>query len=467
VALPWAIRTALVNAPQSGNSPIAGLLGIIPPLAHFVQPMPETAGTTTQPVPVGIDPFAGLQQSFGHSPGDLLGMPWILTFQGKELGFPVIGRGEIGVALLMLLPLVYFAPRCRATAMVAVVMLASIAGWWATPFQIARHLLPSLALASALVGAGVAGLLAGPVRSRLDKALVLATRGGLLLSVILVPFFFLPSNRTQMPVSYLIGAESRQDYINRTIRSAVALQAATDLLPSDTPVVYYGGPWEAPQLYTESRLVFFPSFGMEDRPNTVLWYFEQLGTNHFIWNRADSLEVDWRSPTLSTPFLRQYTRILAGDNDAYLFEVLPAGDTTWGQPQVTNLLADPGLQDVKSKKSPWVTEGKSVIAKGIVALSRRATLTQEVTVTPGHAYLLEAPIRCLDPSGRGVLTFRWLDSNGDVVETATEEVLPGQETSDQFLWRRAPEDAASVQAEFSMAGPSRCEYSGSALYDVE
>lgn len=269
-----------------------------------------------------------------------------------------------------------------------------------------------------------------------------------------------------MPISYLIGVESRQEYIDRTIRSAVVLRAASEMLAPDTRVVYFGGPWEAPQLYTEARLIFTSSVDMDDDPQAVLARFDQLGARHLIWNRADSSEIDWRSPTLSTPFLRHYTRILAGDDDAYLFEVLPAGDTIWGQPEVENLLEDPGLQDVKNKKGPWTAQGKSIIAKGVVALSRRATLTQEVAVTPGHAYLLEAPIRCLDPSGRGILTFRWFDAEGEVIDTESEEVRPGREISDQFLWRRAPEGAASVQAEFSMAGPSRCEYSGAALYDL-
>ena len=82
------------------------------------------------------------------------------------------------------------------------------------------------------------------------------------------------------------------------------------------------------------------------------------------------------------------------------------------------------------------------------------------------AYLLEAPIRCLDDAGRGILTFRWLDAQGNVIDVASEEVAPGQEIADQFLWRRAPEGAARVQAEFSMAGPSRCEFSGAALYEL-
>lgn len=467
-AVPSLYRTYQLNGTIPGLEPLLARAQLLLPVLPSSTPTPSaTLPSTLIPAATEyVDPaLSAAVQQFGHAPSDLLGMPWFLTFQGKDLGFPVIGRGEIGVALLMLLPLVIFAPRTRATAMVGLVTLVSFIGWWATPFQIARHLLPTLALASALVGAGVAGLLARPAQTRLDQALVLATRGGLLLSLILVPFFFLPSSRTQMPISYLIGAESRQEYINRTIRSAVALQAATDFLPPDTPVLYYGGPWEAPQLYTEARLIFFPSHGMQDS-NAVLWYFEQLTTSHFIWNRADSPELDWRSPTLSTPFLRQYTRILAGDNDAYLFEVLPEGTTTWGQASVTNLLEDPGLTDVKGNKGPWTVEGKSIVAQGVVALSRRATLTQEVAVTPRHTFLLEAPIRCLDASGHGILGFRWLDDTGAEIGTATEQVLPGQQVTDQFLWRIAPEGVAAVQAEFSMAGPGRCEFSGAALYDL-
>ena len=133
---------------------------------------------------------------------------------------------------------------------------------------------------------------------------------------------------------------------------------------------------------------------------------------------------------------------------------------------MSNLLQDPELEKIKQKRGTWTIEGKSVVADRVVSLSRRATLTQEVAVTPNHAYLLEAPFRCLEPSGRGILTLRWLDASGQVIGSATEEVRPGQEITDQFIWRRAPENAARVQAEFSMTGPTRCEVSGAALYDL-
>ncbi|MDQ2652567.1 MAG: glycosyltransferase family 39 protein [Chloroflexota bacterium] len=404
--------------------------------------------------------------AFGHSPLDIVRLPWTLTFGGERFAFPVVGRGEVGVATLLLIPFSIFGSRQRTAALLALVAAISYLAWWLTPYQVSRHLLPTLAILAALGGSGVAtlaGLQNGP---RWQGALKVTALGALLFTIALTPIFFVSGTRTQMPIALLTGAQSREAYIRSSITAAVPLLASSDMLAPDTPVAFLGGMWDAPQIYTEARLVFFDGNDAGATPEAVLSTLEQNGVRYIIWNRGTSPTRDSSSTIRSTPFLRQYTRILAGDHDAYLFEVLPAGDTIWGQQQVTNLLEDPGLQDVKSKKGPWATEGKSIIAQGVVALSRRATLTQEVAVTPGHAYVLEAPIRCLDASGRGILTFRWLDAEGSVIDTESEEVLPGREITDQFLWRRAPDGAASVQAEFSMAGPSRCEFSGAALYDL-
>ena len=470
VAIPWLVRTADAYGILNGRTSIWNILGIAGPS------LPAAGGPiiSASPVPGSVAPditpvvatFPNVAQQFGHAPGDLLGLPGFLTFQGKDFGFPIIGRGEIGVALLMLLPLVYYAPRTRTTAVLSVLSIASLIGWWLSPYQVVRHLLPTLALAAAVVAAGMGGLLTRAPGTRADHVLRAAARGGLLLSLILVPLFFVPSSRAQMPIPYLMGQETREHYIQRAIRSAVVLEAASALLPADTPVVYVGGPWEVPQLYSEARLVTIPREDLGPDAEAVLANFARIGAHHLIWNRADSPEEDWRTPALSTSFLRRYTRILAGADDAYLFELLPAGNTTWGLDSVSNLLQDPELEKIKQKRGTWTIEGKSVVADRVVSLSRRATLTQEVAVTPNHAYLLEAPFRCLEPSGRGILTLRWLDASGQVIGSATEEVRPGQEITDQFIWRRAPENAARVQAEFSMTGPTRCEVSGAALYDL-
>jgi hypothetical protein len=389
-----------------------------------------------------------------------------LTFTSERFAFPVVGKGEVGVAPLLLIPIVGFAGLRRSTAFLALVALLFYVAWWLTPYQISRHLLPTLAIVAALGGSGVAALADHQHGPWWQRALSFATRGALLLSIAVTPIFFISGTRTQMPIALLTGAQSRETYIRNSITAADPLLASSNMLAQDTPVAFLGGMWDAPQIYTEARLVFLNGNDAGDTPEAVLSTLEQAGVRYIIWNRGTSSTRDSSSTVRSTPFLRQYTRILAGDDDAYLFEVLPAGDTTWGQATVTNLLDDSNLQNVKSKKGPWAIDGKSVVATGVVALSRKATLTQEVPVMAGNAYLLEAPIRCLDASGRGILAFRWLDTEGEIIDTASEEVLPGQEDTDQFLWRRAPEGAARVQAEFSMAGPSRCEFSGAALYDL-
>lgn len=466
---PWLAHIALSTGTLPGldalMSRISRLSSHMQPVVPAVAPGADSAASAAAGASESTGPPADWAP-FGHTPLDILRLPWTLTFHGEQFAFPVVGRGEVGFAALMLTPLSIIGGRQRTTILLALVAVISYLAWWLTPYQISRHLLPTIAIVAALGGSGLAALVERQSGTRWQSSLKYTALGALLIGIGLTPVFFVSGTRTHMPIELLTGAESPDTFIRSSIEAAVPLLASSDMLAPDTRVVFLGGMWDAPQIYTESRLVFFPDNSAGVTPEDVLATLEQNGAQYIIWNRGTSPTRDSSSTIRSTPFLRQYTRILAGDNNAYLFEVLPAGDTTWGESKVTNVLEDPGLQQVDGRRSPWTTDGKSIIADGVVALSRRATLTQQVAVSPGHAYVLEAPMRCLDASGRGILTFRWLDAAGDILDTASEEVLPGQEISDQFLWRRAPNGAASVQAEFSMAGPARCEVSGAALYDL-
>lgn len=435
--LPWQL-------PQSGTMPT-------PAASQFVPP----------PLPSDLDP-----QEFGHSPGDLIGIPWFLTFFGKDLGFPIVGRGEIGVALLMLLPFGLLAPRNRASALLGAVAVGSYFTWWLTPFQIARHLLPTLAITAAICGIGVSSLTQLQMPERLQRSMLLATRVGLLLAVLLTPFYFLTSSRTQMPIGLLAGRESVDAYIASRVPAADVLAAATTLLPPDTPVAYIGGNWEAPQLYTEARLVVFPSGSVGSTPEEVRRNLNNQGVRYLIWNRSDSLRADWRSTLLSTPFLRNNARILAGANNAYLIEILPESGAYWGVPQVSNLLKDAYLKDVRGGNGAWKVDGKPLIAQGIVAVDRRGNLTQTVPVTPGHPYVLQAPVRCLDELANAMLGFQWLDADGAVIGESRDKVAPGREVTEQFAWQIALPQAASLRIELGMNGSDRCEYSAAALNDL-
>ncbi|MBL8128767.1 MAG: hypothetical protein JNM64_14105, partial [Chloroflexia bacterium] len=302
--------------------------------------------------------------------------------------------------------------------------------------------------------------------SRLRQVSTVTLSAALLVMVGLTPLFFVSSFRAQLPIAFLAGSESYESFVRRSVRAGGPLLTSNDLLAPGTPVAYLGVDVGGAQMYTEAQLVYFENNDAGDTAQQVLDTLASEDISYIIWHRGETSARDSSSTIRSTPFLRQYTRILAGENDAYLFEVLPAGNTIWGETSVTNLLRDPGLQEVRNKESPWTINGKRITATGVIALQRGSTLTQEVPASPGKAYLLEAPVRCLENAGRAILTLRWLDANGAIIATASERTMPGREISHQFLWRRAPEHAARVAAEFSMAGQGRCEFSGAALYEL-
>ena len=77
-----------------------------------------------------------------------------MTFHGEEFGFPVYGHGEVGIMLLLLLPFALLVPRTRSMALLAITAVVSYVAWWFTPFQILRHLLPTLVIAAAFQGLG-------------------------------------------------------------------------------------------------------------------------------------------------------------------------------------------------------------------------------------------------------------------------------------------------------------------------
>lgn len=468
VVVPWLIRGYGIT----GTLPGFGIMreqfsSVIPLLGeHGPSVSPALDESALQTAVAALQGPGAPGAGFGRSPFDLLGIPWYMTFHGRDFGFPIIGRGEIGIALLMLLPLALLGPRNRATAFLAVATVASYVGWWLTPYQIARHLLPTLALAAALAGIGVSAVVAN-AHGRPRQALAIAAQLGVIVSLVAVPFFFLPASRAQFPIDVILGRQSSVEYVDEVIRSAAVLAAASAELPADTLVGYVGGDWQGPQLYTEARLTYFASNAVGGTPEEVLATLDRLGVRYFIWNRADSDRGDWRSVLLSGSFLRDHTRILAGDQDAYLFEVLPGADHRWGTTDPANLLQDPNLLQVRAEESAWTTTGKTIVIGGVVALPRKGTLTQQVPVTAGRPYVLDASGRCIDSSGRVTLSIAWLDAQGNTLGTISEQVIPGQDTSDQFLWRRAPERATSASVQMIMSsGAGRCEFYTVKFYDL-
>jgi 4-amino-4-deoxy-L-arabinose transferase-like glycosyltransferase len=460
VAAPWLVRTYLLTGTISGDlNQMAGvILGKVP-------------GLSWSPAPAGGEAAVRAVATEG---GDLrfglLRGSWDLTFRADEQPYPVVGEGEVGIGLLLLAPVALLAPRTRAVALLAITAVVSYAGWVFTPNQIVRHLLPTLAVAAALGGIGVAGVVSMATASPVRRALALAAPLGVILSLLIVPFLFLPNNalpsgRPRLSIDVITGQESAAAYVAREIPAAAAI-AATTALPPDTPVGYAGGRWGGAQVYTEARLV---NIGRQSLANLgtaaveVRASLERLGFGYLIWYRPATSDENWRSTLLSTDFLRNHTRILAGDRDGYLFEVLPSDGSWWGGAEPRNLLEDPKLKTAGEPNSSWTIMGESETRRGSLLLQGGSSLTQRVTLASAGPYVLTATSNCDGARERLELGLRWFDAAGAELRIDREQVIPGVEPSEQFLWRRAPPSAAAVVVELTVPAEAKCQIDAAAF----
>jgi hypothetical protein len=341
-----------------------------------------------------------------------------------------------------------------------VTAVLSYVAWWITPLQVVRHLLPTLAIVVVIAGVGVAAAVTRSA-SGVRRPLAAAARAGVLVALVGGLLFFLPDNEVGISLDRLTGRETAAEYVAREIPGAAIFAATNTVLPPDTRVAYVADQ-EPSALYTDVRLIRLGTVrSSETTPAEELAMLDQLDLDYIIWNRALTEPEAWRSTLLSTQFLREHSRILAGDGNAYLFEILPDGGLTWGAKDPRNLLDDPGLDNVMKDGGPWTTVGRVKARDGRVSMRDESAIAQRVPVSPGRPYLLSATATCADPSERAELRLRWFDGDGVIIGIAVEPVLLGTEGSEQFLWRRAPDQASSVSVELASRG---CEFDEAALY---
>jgi hypothetical protein len=392
--------------------------------------------------------------------------PWLLTFHADQFGVPSIDVGPIGFALLLLLPLAFLGPRPRSVVFLAVSVLVAFVGWWFTPLQVSRHLLPALALAAVLCGIGVANVFPAPDRASLPRRLLAAAApAGVIVGLIASYVFFVPAERARLAVDVVTGRQSAADYVAQEIPLAAILAAASAQLPPDTVVGYTNTAGAA--IYTEARLSpldsrTLPALGAT--PEEVLASLERRGIDYLIWDRTRLDPAGSGGTLLSTPFLREHSRILAGDEDGYLFAMLPEGGLSWGEERLTNLLDDPGLERLGRTNGAWATSGRINDRRGTLSLSSESSLAQRVAVSGDQPYVLSVAGHCANAKHRLVLELRWFDAQGAELRLDQDIVIPGSAPSEQFQWRRAPGEATAVSAEILVPEASKCEIENVELY---
>lgn len=467
VVVPWLVRSYVIAGEMPAKLAILVnfITSIIPGIPAIVPP-PVAPGF----VQLELDGLA-----IGHSPFDLLRVPWVLTFESGLYPNSTIGPGEIGILLLLMAPLAILGLRNRSALFLAVTALVSYLVWWLTPLQITRHVLPTLAVGAALAGAGFAYVVANP--SRVLRAVAPVAKGGLLVGIVTAPLFFLPGSyshvggASQAPVDLITRRESADEFVRREIPAGTALLATSGVVPADAPLGYIGK-WGGAQLYTEARLVNigqFTQIPVDEQfgttPEEILANLEQLGIRYFVWDRPVTKEEDWQSTMLSTDFLFDHTRIVEGDRSAYLFEVLPEGGS-WGIDDRSNLFVDPGFEKIRRDSSAWKIEGHIARDEGLISPRGESVIAQKVPVTAGQAYVMTIAGACERETDAVQLRLTWLDEQGATIETTTENVIPGEEPSTQFIWHRAPDAASAVNAEIWGSEGRNCTISNAGFYQT-
>jgi hypothetical protein len=250
------------------------------------------------------------------------------------------------------------------------------------------------------------------------------------------------------------------------VAAASTLGAASRLLPADTSVGYLSIDWDGPQLYTETRLIYVSLDSLGERDDEVRENLARLGIRYLIWNRENSAPAQWLSAPLSGAFLRDHGRILAGDHNAYLIELLPQDGLSWGADHPQNLLTDSQFARIGRKGSPWDLDGRVENHERSLSIRAKSAVGQQVAVHGGHAYLLEATGECSQADDKASLGFDWADERGRSIGGATEMVVPGSSESARFLWRRASSDAASVVVKLGAAKGAACDFTSLALFDL-
>ena len=457
VAVPWLLRShaiiaSLLLGPEKLINAIVGVLGSGDPSVD-----PGATGTTTS---------SRLNAGFRDRLLDVVQSPWLLTFHADQFGVPSIDVGPVGFALLLLLPLAFLGPRPRAVVFLAVSVLVAFVSWWFSPLQVGRHLLPALALAAVLCGIGVANVFPAPDRAGLPRRLLsVAAPAGVIVGLLASYVFFVPAERARLAVDVVTGRQSAADYVAQEIPLSAILAAASAQLPPDTVVGYSNMSGAA--IYTESRLRpldsrSLPALGAT--PEEVLANLERGGIDYLIWDRTRLDPAGAGGTLLSTAFLREHTRILAGDEDGYLFAILPEDGLSWGEQRLTNLLDDPGLERLGRNNGAWSTSGRVNAKRGSLSMSSGRSLSQRVAVSGDQPYLLSVAGRCTSARDRLELALRWFDAQGAELRVDRDEVVPGSAPSEQFQWRRAPGEATAVSAEILVPEESRCELANVELY---
>lgn len=222
-----------------------------------------------------------------REPWKWLAAPVALTFMPGE--FEVrLGKLQnfvltsIGPLYLVFLPLVWLFPRRPAAVGVSLWLFFPLWLWWFASMQLARYLLPSLALIVPVVAWGASRCLQGGWLSRAGVTMALAVWS--VVALLIAGFLALPA----LPV--IIGQQSRDEYLTKTLDIYPVSAYIARQLPEEARIATFG---EVRTFYFE-RDVLWAEPGHSDLiayesmpgPADLMAALQQLGITHVLLNFA-------------------------------------------------------------------------------------------------------------------------------------------------------------------------------------
>jgi Dolichyl-phosphate-mannose-protein mannosyltransferase len=252
---------------------------------------------------------------------------WLNVLWTLFISEPEKFKGNLGPFFLLLLPLLFFQRRVRAEAKL-ILAFSSIYGFlWLLTAQHARYLLavlPGLAVLSGIALAGWLGLRHGRAARGFAWAVSVLLA---LMAIFNLPFFEHAGSRygstimETLPLQYLLGLESKEQYLARHIENYPAVQFFNQLSGpkhllfwwnTHPPIYYVNGP--ASYLFTP----FVPHLFGED-PAEIHRLLKENGVTHLLTARASQDVYLITRP--EGEFARTYLKPVFQKNACVLYEV--------------------------------------------------------------------------------------------------------------------------------------------------
>jgi hypothetical protein len=369
--------------------------------------------------------------------------------------------GFVGYLLVPMAVLVLFLPVTRRSQMLLVGIAAALVAWFGFT-QYVRYALPMLALLAAFGAAAYVSIMqrSGSTTrlalSILPPALAALGLIGYLNTVLLSPGV--------VPFRVALGQESKTAYLTDHVGGYTALQ----LLNAEPNVTNVATSNEFARIYTSASLddvLYFAALrdGINDEAS-VLQFLDNSGYSHILLDR-DAFRTGWdQIVAFDEGFLRRNTVLVGGDQNAYLYRLVPASER--GHDQVwapgPELLPNSGFEEGAggmprgwdgTGKVKRVTSGRGYqTPASAVRIAPGSALSATVRVTPGTQYLLSQASKGVGAAGTMRMQMTWL-SQGKAEMGSVAEVVPTSELDyHRFsMLATAPPDARWATVELQPA----------------